>query len=291
LDNVKKEYKIELTVVIDDANRQSLIDVARRCSPPGGAIRVDDDEVEQPIAPEELVETVDDALMELLYGHPAFEEAGAEVREMSCTTEESAKEFNERSGDAELDRAPVDESAERIALDEGDDELDRCDSGVYLCRWPNGDFSVVTGDSKRDVIIALDEWAGAHPSQVHPIDRFMADFCLGDEGEIELTQFGEETREAVWDTCYPALRDLLASEAVTDMAGEFKPGGKERVRQAVEHERTRLWENQPVDEPATERGRQIAKHMGTSAVVADHYVELAAKRILESDDGEDGKPN
>ena len=75
------------------------------------------------------------------------------------------------------------------------------------------------------------------------------------------------------------------------MAGEFKPGGKKRVRKAVEHERTRLWENQPVDEPATERGRQLAGHMETSAVVADHYVELAAKRILESDDGEDGKPN
>jgi hypothetical protein len=31
--------------------------------------------------------------------------------------------------------------------------------------------------------------------------------------------------------------------------------------------------------------------MGTTGPVADHYVELAAKRILESDTGEDGKPN
>jgi hypothetical protein len=66
---------------------------------------------------------------------------------------------------------------------------------------------------------------------------------------------------------------------------------KKRVRNAVEHERTRLMENRPADEPATERGKQIARHMGTSAVVADYYVELAAKRILESDNGEDGKPN
>jgi hypothetical protein len=27
--------------------------------------------------------------------------------------------------------------------------------------------------------------AGAHPSQVYPIDSFMADFRLSDEGEIE----------------------------------------------------------------------------------------------------------
>ena len=59
---------------------------------------------------------------------------------------------------------------------------------------------MVTAESKREAIIALDEWAGAHPSQVHPIDNFMADFRLSDEGEIELNQFGEEMGEVVWDT-------------------------------------------------------------------------------------------
>ena len=38
---MKKEYKIELTVVIDDANRQSLIDAARRCLQPEGVIAID----------------------------------------------------------------------------------------------------------------------------------------------------------------------------------------------------------------------------------------------------------
>jgi hypothetical protein len=288
---VKKEYKIELTVVVDDANRQSLIDVARRCLSPEGVVTVDDDRGETRIPPAECIGTVDEALVKLIYGHPAFEEAGVEVRELLCTEEESATEFHEPifRGGPESTPVPVDESAEQIAPD--DDELDRYHNGVYLCRWPNGEFSVVTADSKRDAIIALDEWAGAHPSQVHPIDSFMADFRLSDEGEIELTQLSEQTGEVIWDICYPALRDLLASDAVTDMEGEFPPDGKKSVRKAVEYERTRLWENQPVDEPATERGRQIARHMGTSAVVADHYVELAAKRILESDDGEDGKPN
>jgi hypothetical protein len=69
-------------------------------------------------------------------------------------------------------------------------------------------------------------------------------------------------------------------------------GGKDRVRKAVEYERTRLWENQPVDEPATELGKRIAKQMGTSAVVADHYVDTVAKQILASeDDDKGGKPN
>jgi hypothetical protein len=112
-----------------------------------------------------------------------------------------------------------------------------------------------------------------------------------DEGEIVLNEFSEETSDAIWDLCYAPLRDVLHSEGVTDLSGNFKPGGRERVLQAVEHERSRLWENQPNDEPATELGKRLARQLGTSAVVADHYVEETAKRILESNEGEDSKPN
>lgn len=82
---MKKEYKIELTVVIDDANQQSLVDVARRCLQPEGVIAIN-----ARTPPSECIETVDDALTALIYDHPAFEEAGVEVRELSCTEAESA---------------------------------------------------------------------------------------------------------------------------------------------------------------------------------------------------------
>jgi hypothetical protein len=271
---VRKEYKIELTVVIDDANRKHLIDLARNG------------------LPEQSVIAVDDALLELVQNNPTFEEARIEVDSISCTTEEEAAEFVERAlnGAAGFDPSSPRETADGSPEGVGD-ELDDYDTGVYLCRWPNGDFSVVTADSKRDAIIALDEWAGAHPSQLHPIDRFMADFRLRDDGEINLTNLSGETHEVVWDTCYPALRDLMASDKAIDIEDSDKSGVRECVRKAVEHERTRLWDNQPVDEPATEIGRRIAGHMGTSAVVADYYVQGVAKQILEFDDGEDRKPN
>jgi hypothetical protein len=41
----------------------------------------------------------------------------------------------------------------------------------------------------------------------------------------------------------------------------------------------------------TELGKRLARQLGTSAVVADHYVEETAKRILQSNKGENGKPN
>lgn len=78
---------------------------------------------------------------------------------------------------------------------------------------------------------------------------------------------------------------------MSDDSGKIKPSGRERIAKAVENERTRLWDHQPTDVPKTEMGKRIAHRMGTSATVADYYVEEAAKRILESEEGEDGKPN
>ncbi len=150
---------------------------------------------------------------------------------------------------------------------------------------------MVTASSRRDAILALDEWGGAHPSYVHPIDSFTADFGLSDDGDIQLHTFGEETEDAVWNTCYRSLREVLASDDVTDDGGNLRPKARDRLLAAVEHERKRLWDSQPTDQASTELGREIASQLGTSAVVADHYVKIRADRILKSRMGEKGKPN
>lgn len=277
---VEKMHTLTLTVTIDDANHPAVIDLARRLySEAGGASEMDDDGIETPIPAERFIATVDDALMEILEHHPTFESAGIEIRSMSGEAA-VVEEESEAGTDTE--------AADSLA---GEDDLDDFAPGTYLCRWPNGEFSVVEADSKRDAIVALDEWAGAHPRQVGLMDRFMADFKLTDEGEIILNQFGEATREEIWDTCYPTLRDSLSSSEVIDDGGNIKPGATEVVRRAVEHERKRLWENQPEDEPKTELGKRLAKTMGTSAVVADHYVEEIGRELLEHDDDEQRKPN
>ena len=167
------------------------------------------------------------------------------------------------------------------------------ETGVYLSRWPNGEFSIVKAETRREALIVLDEWAGAHASYLYPMETCMIDFRLNDLGEIELNQFGEETRDIIWQMCYPELDELLSSDKVrTDDAGEYAPEAQELIRQAVEHERTRLWENQPEGpEAETEVGRELQKKLGTVGPVADHYVKQFAKRILRSKTGEDGKPN
>jgi hypothetical protein len=170
--------------------------------------------------------------------------------------------------------------------------LDDFESGLYLCRWPNGEFSVVKADSKREAIIELDEWAGAEPAWLVPMDQCMIDFRLNDQAEIDLLQFGEETTDFIWEQCYPALRSLLSEDPVGSGVGEPKASAGEIIKAAVEHERKRLW-TAPHDGTSakTELGRELQKRLGTVGVVADHYVETAAIEILRGKAGEKGKPS
>jgi len=189
--------------------------------------------------------------------------------------------------------AQPDLSAEGAAETDQEEELDDFESGLYLCRWPNGEFSVVKADSRREAIIELDEWAGAEPAWLVPMDQCMIDFRLNDQAEIDLVQFGQETTDFIWEQCYPALLALLSSDdALASGVGEPKASAGEIIKAAVEHERKRLW-TAPHDGPPakTELGRELQKRLGTVAVVADHFVEIAANEILRGKAGGKGKPS
>ena len=74
--------------------------------------------------------------------------------------------------------------------------------------------------------------------------------------------------------------------------GEQSAKAKESIRQAVQHERERLWKNQPAHpQAATEVGKTLQKQLRTTGPVADYYVQEMANRILKSNDDKGGKPN
>lgn len=76
----KRAYKMEISVLVDDSQRQRLIDTARELYARSGSVsRIEDDGTEVQLTPEEFIETVDDALIELLHQHPGFEQAGIEI--------------------------------------------------------------------------------------------------------------------------------------------------------------------------------------------------------------------
>jgi uncharacterized protein YodC (DUF2158 family) len=206
---------------------------------------------------------------------------------VSCT--DMDHEGSDDPGELEYD---PEEAAPVAHFSTDEEDLDEWEEGLYLCRWPNGEFSVVKAASKRDALVQLDEWAGAQASWLVPLEIFMADFRLNDLGGIEFKEFGEETNDFIREHCYPELEAVLSSDAVTSLSGAYSAAEKKVIKKAVARERTRLWENQPEGPAAkTELGKRLQKTMGTTGPVADHYVDQAAKRILESDTGEDVKPN
>ena len=85
----------------------------------------------------------------------------------------------------------------------------------------------------------------------------MVDFRLNDKGEIALKQFGEETGKSIWEISYPGLHAVL-SNVMPQGGCEHTAEAKESIRQAVQHERDRLWRNHPTHPQAeTEVGKTL----------------------------------
>jgi hypothetical protein len=163
---------------------------------------------------------------------------------------------------------------------------------MYLCRWPNGEFSIVSAATKSDAIVLLDEWGNAEQASLKRMPGCMFDFRLRDDGEIELADIGEATYDFILGTCYPELEKAL-SEAESDENGSgFSSEGQERIRHAVERERTRLWDGQsPAKKAETELGRDIQKQTGAASVLVNRIVRQAATKRLQSKEVQGKKPN
>ena len=163
---------------------------------------------------------------------------------------------------------------------------------IYLCRWPNGDFSIVSARTKGDAIEMLDEWGNAEQASLTRMVECMFDFRLTDDGQIELGNVGDSTQECIMETCYPEL-DKASVTAEWDEAGlDYSARGQEQIREAVELERTRLWDSQsPAKEAETAVGRELQKQLGAASVVVNRMVRKGALRRLKSKEGEGTKPN
>jgi hypothetical protein len=234
------------------------------------------------------VSDIKEAIMELVDANDLLKKAGINLVGVTCMEldpEEIAPEEHSTITDQRSDGSIEEDAPGKGALDE-------FETGMYMCRWPNGDFSVVMAATRRDALIELDEWAPGYSSLLFPMDSCMVDFGLNDDGGIELNQLGEDTEDFIWKTAYPALDEARHREGAMRPDGEYTAEGKELIRKAVVHERTRLGDSPPGDAPAeTEAGKNLQKQLGMAGPVADHYIQERAKRILESDNPKKGKPN
>ena len=140
---------------------------------------------------------------------------------------------------------------------------------VFLCRWPNGDCSIVLARNQTDAIEQLDDVANAEDCPTLTLSETQVHFTLSDDGQLVFEALGDETEQTIVEFCYPVLRDALA--AGTD------------VGQAVQIERTRGQEQRPEPEvPATEQGRRTKADFDMPTTLVNRLVSTAAKRRLRS---------
>lgn len=158
---------------------------------------------------------------------------------------------------------------------------------AYLCRWPNGDVTLLNARDETDAIILLDEFDDAEYAELHRLDSLMVDLRLGDDGQFKLHDLGESTRDEIMETAFPELSATLASDELLDVEYESE-AYLAKVRQAVQKERKReLRRSRRRDrEPSTELGKELQRQMGASTTLVDHWVESFGREVLESTDDE-----
>jgi len=165
---------------------------------------------------------------------------------------------------------------------------------IVLLRLAFGDkpSPVRISKNKGDAIEMLDEWGNAEQAILSPLTDCMFDFRLRDDGQIELVDIGESTRDRIFEICYPNLNKAFATAEWDNDGLGYSETGHQQIREAVELERTRLAGSQRQPKEAeTGVGREIQKQTGAASVVVNRIVQEAAKRRLKSREGEGRKPN
>ena len=154
---------------------------------------------------------------------------------------------------------------------------------LYLCRWENGDFSVVQASNQEHAIEMLDEEADAEGMPLYAISDFMVHFRLTDEGTVELEGFGEFFDDYVREHVHPVLGALGISSC------DATPEEITRVREAVKMERKRV-KAKEVPDPDTELGKQIGAQLDMPTSIVNRHIRTETKKLLEKSKPK-GKPS
>jgi len=166
---------------------------------------------------------------------------------------------------------------------------------VYICRWRNGDFSVVSASSQADAIELLDEVGNAEVCDLFPVENFMAHRHLQEPEDVEamlpveLEGFGEETYGVLSGRVYPVYTKAVL-KAQDDWPGneeqvtaEHRDAALKTLNGALASERTRQWAaKKPVMSTDPEAARlQQAGHDSPKTVAERVVKEHRRRKIIE----------
>ncbi len=149
---------------------------------------------------------------------------------------------------------------------------------IFMCRWPNGDFSFVSARDKSKAIEALDEIANAEGCPISVVEDFMVHFRLEEDGTFELDGFGEVTENTIWKE-YPILDETL-DRVFQEVKGEpLTREDMQVIGEAVGKERERVKANK-TKQPSTHLGQEIKKAMDVPTSMIEREIKKTATEKL-----------
>jgi len=168
--------------------------------------------------------------------------------------------------------------------------------GVYACRWPNGDTTLVFARNKTDAIVQLDEVGNADGLTIRHLDRMIIDLVLTDAGRLALPDHTDlddgpvsiAGREGnLYEVEYPILSgvlDAIADENDRNGVDEDTPKQRKRIAEAVARERERVKAG-PKPKASSPLVQQLADRMGAPVALVE---QIAAEELdRKFDAGED----
>lgn len=152
---------------------------------------------------------------------------------------------------------------------------------VYICRWPDGDFSIVDAVNRDHADDLLDEVGNADHAKVTPVKEFMAHFRLTDDGKFEFELFGDAAHDAIMKIGYPILEQVL-TDTRRDSSGDSTAKGQKAIEVAVRQERNTIlvWKSK---QPRAALARNLNPFFDMPRSMADRIsreTEAAARKKM-----------
>lgn len=153
-----------------------------------------------------------------------------------------------------------------------------------ICRWPNGDISLVAADSRTEADYILDEVENPncaellplrHPIAIHfSLKKVSPGDSISDALELDDSAFNDALLESISERAYPVLSEVLANPKCT----------QKMIDAAIDQEREPIGDKQP----------ELSAHPGAALVQSmvdiPKSVAEALAEMSEEDQEEDVAP-
>lgn len=158
---------------------------------------------------------------------------------------------------------------------------------TYICRWPNGDLSLVAARDRQHAVIRLDEAGDATEAELFETENLLVDFALSDRGHLEFEKFGERLYGEVMEQAYPLiLKARLEDEDETEDYTDAARAERERIGQTLIDETDLLTRNIAIARVAANENISLedatTKYKIELPITTQEWSDLAAKVSLDN---------